>query len=87
MPAVLSWNTLEEAAKWLSKETKEEWTAKGVLDAANRHKIQLRAAPPKSTKFALYRWDTEKGAPSNPFVFQHAMPWQTLPLYPSQIQE
>ncbi|MEO6146100.1 MAG: hypothetical protein ABIT70_03465 [Sulfuriferula sp.] len=91
MKEPLLWNTLDEAASWLSKATGETWTARHVLNAVlssyegNRHRsppTYLKAALPRNTLFGFYEWDADKGTPSNPFVRKHGMPWQTVPLYP-----
>lgn len=96
MKGPLSWNTLDDAASWLTEATGLPWTARKVLDAAlttsknnlsNPGLIYLKAAPPIDTKFAFYRWDAEKGTPSDPLVYQHSMPWQLIPLYRQQILE
>lgn len=49
MKTPLLWNTLQEAAKWLSDETDEPCTPRRILDAAARGQIQLFAVPPPGT--------------------------------------
>ncbi len=83
----LAWNTLQDAVDFLAYKTGEHWTEQRVLDAALRFKIQLKAAPPRDTKLSFYRWDDVNGTPANPFVFQHDMHWQLIPLYPIQVAE
>lgn len=83
----LEWNTLDEAASWLSESTGEVWTARHVLSAALNYSTSarrsisyLKAAMPRDTKFALYVSDNDKGTPTNPFVRQFSLPWQTVRL-------
>ena len=96
MKEPLLWNTLDEAAGWLSKATGETWSARHVLNAVlsiykgDRHRpppTGLMAALPRETQFGLYEWDADKGTPSNPFVRKHSMPWQTVPLYSVHVHE
>lgn len=93
----LHWNTLEESADYLVQQTQEPWTPRRVIDAALRLApmrpnhfplpVFVEAAPPRDTRFFLYRWDTEKGTPSNPFVRQGAVRWQTVPLFQVHLGE
>lgn len=83
----LQWNTLDEAAQWLTEKTGEKWSAKHVLSAAlnypkgNKLSIAyLKAAMPRDTKFALYVWDADKGTPENPFVRKFSSPWDQVRL-------
>lgn len=94
---VLRWNTLDEAASLLSEITNEAWTPRRILSnvldmyRAPQGKIPpptcLRCAPPRGTKFARYKWDTENGTPSNPFVYVCAASYQTVALYPAQVDD
>ncbi|WP_321804892.1 hypothetical protein [Burkholderia sp. BCC1993] len=94
---VLRWNTLDDAASLLSALTGEAWTPRRILsDVLDGYRVPqgktqpptcLRCAPPRSTKFARYKWDTENGTPSNPFVYVCAAPYQTVALYPAQVDE
>lgn len=93
---LLSWNTLQEAADYLTEQTGQKWTERAVLDVTlktyqafpeNPPSTCLKAAPPKNTQFALYKWDDEIGTPANPFVFQHYLPWQKIPLFPVHVAE
>lgn len=81
----LLWNTLDEAAAWLSQMRGETWTAKKVIDAALRvHQQDARhpkttlisAVLPHGCAYGVYVWDAAKGSPSNPFVpkFPGAIP-------------
>ena len=89
------WNTLDEAAAWLSESTGKPWTEKSVIDAAMKVHVEgfnhrprptlIKAAPPPDTKFSLYKWDTERGSPQNPFVRVSNVPYQTIPLSYSQL--
>lgn len=93
---MLEWNTLQEAAEYLIKKTGQPWTERRVLDAAlkvyqsrpNGHSkpTVIRAAPPRKTRFALYRFATPSEA-TGPFIRIHNMPWRTIPLYPCHVFE
>lgn len=93
----LAWNTLQEAADFLTATTGVQWTPNKVLSAAletyqpgNTQKPRptlIKAAPPRSTALGLYRWDPEIGTPANPMVRQHDAPWQTFSLYHSNVAE
>lgn len=93
----LLWNTLDEAADYLSIVTGAQWSPNAVLSAALEYYNQghpqrprptwIKAAPPRSTEFGFYLWDTKAGTPANPFVRQYCMPWHTLPLYPVHLSE
>lgn len=97
MSEPLLWNTLSEAAKYLTEVTKREWNVRQVLNAAlamykgNSHNSPptcLTASLPRSTAFALYEWDAANTRlPTSPFVRKHSMPWQTVPLYPVHLFE
>ncbi len=83
----LAWNTLDEAASWLSEATGEAWTARRVLSAALGYPTRiglsisyLKAAMPRDTKFALYEWNPAKGTPENPFVRKFSSPWDAVRL-------
>lgn len=94
---VLRWNTLDDAASLLMELTGEAWTPRRILsDVLNGYRIPqgnaqpptcLRSAPPRSTKFARYKLDAENGTPSNPFVYVCAAPYQTVALYPVQVDD
>ncbi|WP_321821895.1 MULTISPECIES: hypothetical protein [unclassified Burkholderia] len=94
---VLRWNTLDDAASLLSALTGEAWTPRRILsDVLDGYRIPqgktqpptcLRCAPPRSTKFARYKWDAENGTPSNPFVYVCPAPYQTVALYPAQVDD
>lgn len=91
------WNTLEEAAAWLSQTRGDTWTAKKVIDAALRaHKQDARhprptlisAVLPHGCEYGIYVWDAPKGSPENPFVPKH--PWalpvtEPIPLYQAHL--
>lgn len=96
MKEPMLWNTLDEAARWLSQITSQAWAARHVLNAAltsyeakhsNPPPTCLSAAMPRDTLFGFYEWDTEKGTPANPFVRKHNMPWQLVPLYEVHVYE
>lgn len=87
--AKLEWNTLKEAADYLTGETGEQWTERRVLDAALKvyqprpsgegKPTLIRAAPPRGTRFSLCRFDMQPAtAATIPFIHQHNMPWQTI---------
>ena len=91
-------NTIEEALAWLQKATGETWTPRELLarilwagharrTRSGRFGLPIKAAPPIDTKFGAYRLDRENGTPANPFVRQFGMPWQTVPLWPLQIEQ
>lgn len=46
----LRWNTLEEAADWLTKKTGEPWTPRRILDAGEQGLINVRAVLPPNTE-------------------------------------
>lgn len=89
----LQWNTLDEAAQWLTEITGERWSAKHVLSAALTHlkhvhprpETYLKAAMPRDTLFGLYELDTVKGTPSNPFVRKFSSGWRTVPLHAKNV--
>ncbi|MBF4014839.1 hypothetical protein ISI02_24660 [Burkholderia pseudomallei] len=91
-------NTIEEALAWLHKATGETWTPRELLrrvllasrslqTRSGRFGLPIKAAPPIDTKFGAYRLDRGNGTPSTPFVRQFGMPWQTIPLWPPQIEQ
>ncbi|WP_124515802.1 hypothetical protein [Burkholderia ubonensis] len=94
---VLRWNTLDDAASLLMELTGEVWTPHRILsDVLDMYRAPqgktppptcLRCAPPHGTKFARYKWDAENGTPSNPFVYVCAAPYQTVALYPAQVDD
>ena len=96
--AKLEWNTLKEAADYLTGETGEQWTERRVLDAALKvyqprpggeaQPTHIRAAPPRGTRFSLYRFDMQAAtAATSPFIHQHNMSWRTIFLYPIHVFE
>lgn len=93
-----SWNTLDEAAEYLSAETGEKWTSRKVLDLALkniRHTSNgqpspswIKAAPPRATKFVRCRFDLQaKQVATSPFVPLMVSRWQTISLYQAHIGE
>lgn len=96
MQEPLSWNSLAEAADWLTELTGRAHTEKQVLNLGlvtyrdplrNSPPTCLQAAPPRDTKFGMYRFDAKQGTPSNPMVRQHEMGWQLIPLYRNHLGE
>lgn len=96
--SLLRWNTLVNVALRLSDVTGEAWSPdrilSNVLDLYHVSKGKdappptcLRCAPPHGTKFGRYKWDFDNGTPSNPFVFLCEAPYQTVALYPSQVDD
>ncbi|HEX7913895.1 MAG TPA: hypothetical protein VF534_38265 [Paraburkholderia sp.] len=93
----LRWNTLDEAALWLSEVTGEAWSPRRILnDVLNLYRVTkgnvppptcLRCAPPHGTTFGRYKWDAKNGTPSNSFVYVCDAPYQTVALYPSQVDD
>jgi hypothetical protein len=49
----LLWNSLDEAAAWLTQETGDEWTVHSTLDAALRHQRSLGESRPTLLSVAL----------------------------------
>lgn len=83
----LAWNTLDEAADWLSKNTGETWSARHVLSAALAYPKEngcsiayLKAAMPRDTKLAVYEWNPAKGTPEKPFVRKFGAQWEAMRL-------
>lgn len=82
----LLWNTLAEAAEWLTEATGDTWTERRVLDAvARRHKpgdgttpTFIKAAPPPDTKFGVFdlhdnlRWSDD---------------WRLIPLWSNDLRQ
>lgn len=90
--------TIEEALAWLHKAIGETWTPRELLARIlragherrtpnGRFGLPIKAAPPIDTKFGAYRLDGENGTLALPFVRQFGMPWQTVPLWPPQIEQ
>lgn len=90
--------TIEEALAWLHKAIGETWTPRELLARIlraghekrtfnGRFGLPIKAAPPIDTKFGAYRLDGESGTLALPFVRQFGMPWQTVPLWPPQIEQ
>jgi hypothetical protein len=82
----LVWNTLHEAATYLTKNTGREWTKKEVLSAAIKHPISrhrnltfLQVAMPRETKFGFYVFDMDIGG-LNPFKRKFSSNWQAVRL-------
>lgn len=80
----LLWNTLDEAAAWLSDVRGETWTANKVIDAALRvykegphhtpRPTLISAVLPYGCRYGVYVWDAAKGSPANPFVPKSKFP-------------
>ncbi len=90
--------TIEEAIAWLYKATGETWTPRELLARIlwagherrthnGRFGLPIKAAPPIDTKFGAYRLGRENGTAANLFIRQFGMPWQTIPLWPPQIEQ
>lgn len=94
---LLRWNTLDDAASSLSELTGEAWSPRRILSEVldiycvsqgkRAPRTCLRCAPPHDTKFSRYAWDAERGTPGNPFVYVSEAPYQTVPLYPKQVDD
>lgn len=91
MDEPLEWNTLEEAAAYLTEATGKEWTPRMVVSACLKHyKIGshrkpkpslLKAAPSIDTPISVYQFKVGEG-----LVKQTAgMPPQLFPLYLAQL--
>jgi hypothetical protein len=96
--SLLRWNTLDNVALCLSDVTGDAWSPDRILNAVlNLYRVSkgkvpppptcLRCAPPHGTKFGLYKWDADNGTPSNPFVYVCDAPYQTVALFPSQVDD
>lgn len=94
----LLWNTLDEAAEWLSQMRGETWTAKNVIDVALALRDHKQGATPRPTlisaalshgcTYGVYVWDAAKGSPADPFVpkLPGAVPaTNPVPLYCSHL--
>ncbi|HNT63774.1 MAG TPA: hypothetical protein PKH90_13080 [Candidatus Desulfobacillus denitrificans] len=91
MDEPLEWNTLDEAAAYLSEATEKEWTPRRVVSACLKHyKIGshrnprpslLKAAPPIDTPISVYRFKVGEGMVKK----SAGMPPQLFPLYPAQL--
>lgn len=91
MDEPLEWNTLDEAAAYLTEATGKEWTLRMVVSACLKHyrigshrnprPSLLKAAPPIDTPISVYQFKVGEG-----MVRKHAgMPPQLFPLYPAQL--
>lgn len=75
--------TLAEAIAELSKRTGSEWSSSRIFDAALRMDLQLRAAPPRTTKVAIWRFRIGEGMVKK----TGNLPWALAILYPQSIAE
>lgn len=74
----LLWNTLDTASRWLSEETKSEWTIERIIDycindlerynAEDYRSAYIKVALPKNIKIGFYRYAREMGETSKCFL-------------------
>ena len=89
----LVWNTLQEAAAYLTQSTGKNWTKNEVLSAAIEYPISIhrnltfmQVAMPRDTRFGVYVFDMDIGC-LNPFRRKAQFVWIPIRLRQFQVED
>lgn len=75
--------TLNEATVYLTEKSGNSWSESMIFDIALRLDIDLKAAPPRDTKVAIWKFEIGKGLVKK----ASGLPWSLAILHPQSIIE